>query len=203
MNKKYFSAIVVLITIILVVFMIFNKDEDNSYIMVKDENKDFVMENNKDFEKEVNENIDEFILSIEKIEDKNNKIEEDESIETEELDNKYNKLERNENFNFNYNETKLEEGNKEEKEEIFIVDKNKILTSLSVKEKFTLMKMTKELSRDDYTLIIESIKNDGEEECALEIVRILQKGLDEEDYNSVKRILETYINIDLLEEKTL
>lgn len=198
MIKKYLSALIIFVTLILVAFMIFDTNENDTYIMV----------NNQEGTNKIgliNENINELLIDIEKVEDKN--IKEETIIEKKEENQKIEKRKefKEEFIEENQKLEEIEDNNYESgvEESIFIVDKEQILKKLSTKDKFNLMKLSKEFSMNDYAIISESIKNNGEEECALEILGIVQKRLDKDDYMSLKGILEPYINIDLLEEKSL
>lgn len=74
---------------------------------------------------------------------------------------------------------------------------------MTSEDRKTLTKMVKKLSMYDYARMINTIKNNGEEEAALDVLEILTKRLNNEEYNKIKGILDPYINIDLLEEKSL
>lgn len=204
MKKKYLSIIVIIFTIIAVWFMVDNNTSyEDDYMMVQRnnnkisteelfteiKNKEMQFDDNKiennvkvDMNKENNDKFNDDI--IEKEDNKNR--EEDESI-------KENNLEI----------IKKEEVKKEEskEEKLFKVDKNEILGQLTKEDKNMLRKLIKKLSISDYANILYSIKNNGELECCLKIINILNRRLDDTEYDKAKEIFEPYVNVEFLEEK--
>ena len=195
MKKKYLSGLVILITVILVAYMIVNDEkEDSGYTMVKQESESISEIESEDLNRllEIIENKEKHIV------EKKNDIAKEEVKSREEVKN--NKKEENKS------EEKLkteelpttEKFQVEEEVAVFKIDKNLIAGSLSFAEKKNLAKIVSTLSMNDYALIIESIKNDGELECVIEVNQILRERLDEKEYNLIKEILEPYINLDVL-----
>lgn len=204
MKKKYLSIIVIIFTIIAVWFMVANNTSyEDDYMMVQKNTNNISTEellteiknkeiqfDNKKFENNIKININEENddksngNNIEKEDNKN--IEDDKSI-------------KEDNLEIKEKEEVKKEESKEEK--LFKVDKDKILGQLTKEDKEVLKKLIKKLSISDYANILYSIKNNGELECCLKIINILNRRLDDIDYNKAKEIFEPYVNVEFLEEK--
>lgn len=202
MKKKCLSGLVILITIILATYMIINnkKNSADEYIMVENSKDEKISQNNvENFLNEIEKNMDS--SEAEKTEKKEsfvaNDLEEIEEIE--EIENEENKEEKEDEKKVQQNIKKEKEYiSKEESVSVFKVDKTMIVENLSFREKKDLTKIITSLSMNDYALIIESIKNDGELECVIKVNSILEQRLDEDQYELIKNILEPYINLEIL-----
>lgn len=214
MKKKYLSILVILLTMILVIFMIKGSRNDDGYTIVKSEQEIKKEEKLADSSKISNEKeLDNFISDLEsknykeenlsnnsgeKIKKENNDIESKNTITKEQaLEEDINSIKETDS------EYQIDKSDNETKEVIFKVDKEKIISKMTSEDRKTLTKMVKKLSMYDYARMINTIKNNGEEEAALDVLEILTKRLNNEEYNKIKGILDPYINIDLLEEKSL
>lgn len=214
MKKKYLSILVILLTMILVIFMIKGSRNDDGYTMVKRKQEIKTEEKLADSSKISNEKeLDNFISDLEsknykeenlsnnsgeKIKKENNDIESKNTITKEQaLEEDINSIKETDS------EYQIDKSDNETKEVIFKVDKEKIISKMTSEDRKTLTKMVKKLSMYDYARMINTIKNNGEEEAALDVLEILTKRLNNEEYNKIKGILDPYINIDLLEEKSL
>ena len=214
MKKKYLSILVILLTMILVIFMIKGSRNDDGYTMVKSDQEIKKEEKLADSSKIINEQeLDNFISDLEsenrneenlsndsgeKIKKENNDIEFKNTITKEQaLEEDINSIKEIDS------EYQIDKSDNETKEVIFKVDKEKIISKMTSEDRKTLTRMVKKLSMYDYARMINTIKNNGEEEAALDVLEILTKRLNNEEYNKIKGILDPYINIDLLEEKSL
>ncbi|WP_066871836.1 hypothetical protein [Clostridium mediterraneense] len=214
MKKKYLSILVILLTMILVIFMVKGSRNDDGYIMVKSDQEIKKEEKLADSSKIINEKeLDNFISDLEsknhneenlsndsgeKIKKENNDIEFKNTITKEQaLEEDINSIKEIDS------EYQIDKSDNETKEVIFKVDKEKIISKMTSEDRKTLTRMVKKLSMYDYARMINTIKNNGEEEAALDVLEILTKRLNNEEYNKIKGILDPYINIDLLEEKSL
>ena len=214
MKKKYLSILVILLTMILVIFMIKGSRNDDGYTMVKSDQEIKKEEKLADSSKIINEKeLDNFISDLEsknhneenlsndsgeKIKKENNDIEFKNTIIKEQaLEEDINSIKEIDS------EYQIDKSDNETKEVIFKVDKEKIISKITSEDRKTLTRMVKKLSMHDYARMINTIKNNGEEEAALDVLEILTKRLNNEEYNKIKGILDPYINIDLLEEKSL
>ncbi len=214
MKKKYLSILVILLTMILVIFMIKGSRNDEGYTMVKSEQEIKTEEKLADSSKIINKKeLDNFISDLEsknhkeenlsnnsgeKIKKENNDIEFENTITKEQaLEEDINSIKETDS------EYQIDKSDNETKEVIFKVDKEKIISKMTSEDRKTLTRMVKKLSMYDYARMINTIKNNGEEEAALDVLEILTKRLNNEEYNKIKGILDPYINIDLLEEKSL
>lgn len=214
MKKKYLSILVILLTMILVIFMIKGSRNDEGYTIVKGEQEIKTEEKLADSSKIINKKeLDNFISDLEsknhkeenlsnnsgeKIKKENNDIEFENTITKEQaLEEDINSIKETDS------EYQIDKSDNETKEVIFKVDKEKIISKMTSEDRKTLTRMVKKLSMYDYARMINTIKNNGEEEAALDVLEILTKRLNNEEYNKIKGILDPYINIDLLEEKSL
>lgn len=214
MKKKYLSILVILLTMILVIFMIKGSRNDEGYTIVKGEQEIKTEEKLADSSKIINKKeLDNFISDLEsknhkeenlsnnsgeKIKKENNDIEfENTIIKEQALEEDINSIKETDS------EYQIDKSDNETKEVIFKVDKEKIISKMTSEDRKTLTRMVKKLSMYDYARMINTIKNNGEEEAALDVLEILTKRLNNEEYNKIKGILDPYINIDLLEEKSL
>ena len=214
MKKKYLSILVILLTMILVIFMIKGSRNDEGYTIVKGEQEIKTEEKLADSSKIINKKeLDNFISDLEsknhkeenlsnnsgeKIKKENNDIEFENTITKEQaLEEDINSIKETDS------KYQIDKSDNETKEVIFKVDKEKIISKMTSEDRKTLTRMVKKLSMYDYARMINTIKNNGEEEAALDVLEILTKRLNNEEYNKIKGILDPYINIDLLEEKSL
>lgn len=196
MKKKYLSIIVIIVTAITIYLMLSynNTLYESDYMMVqKNQNK---VEKNNLFSELKNKEI-EFIknkvkvsLDKEEVNVEKHKVEEQEKLNKEELD-----------FSKNNKYIIKEESEKQENNKLFKVNKEELLSKLTKEDKKEIGTIIKKLSMSDYVKIVSSIKNKGEMECCLEILDILNKRLDKEDYLTAKEVFEPYINVELLERK--
>ncbi|WP_297435255.1 hypothetical protein [uncultured Clostridium sp.] len=195
MKKKYLSILLIFITLILSVEMIIsNNREEEEYIFTandKNENKILETDVNKFFEdldtqksnesKKNNTNED---IKIENIEYNNKEDIKEDIIKVEEFD-----------------ESKdIKNINKTKKEEIFKVDKNKILSIMPNSEKMKLVKLFSKLSMSDYAFVLDSIKNDSEIKCITKIDEVLSKRLEIKDYKVARDIFDKYINLNVIKK---
>ena len=201
MKKKYLSGLVILITAILVTYMIVNnRKEESGYTMVQKETESISTVESKDIDSLIEKVENEEKDIVEK--EKNEIGKEEKNIESDEKENVEEKKESiNEeklDVDINDKDSTIENFEMEEEISVFKIDKNLIAGSLSFSEKKSLAKIITSLSMNDYALIMESVKNDGELECVIEVNQILRERLDEKEYNLIKEILEPYINLEVL-----
>ena len=130
-------------------------------------------------------------LSKEEISEEKSEIEKIEEISEEDLD-----FKQSDKYII-----KEESENQENDNKLFKVNKEELLYKLTKEEKSEIKTIIKKLSISDYVKIVSSIKNKGEMECCLEILDILNKKLDKQDYLTAKKVFEPYINVELLERK--
>lgn len=197
MKKKYLSIIVIIVTAITIYLMLSynNTLYESDYMMVQ-ENQNKIEKNNlfselKNKEIEFIKNKVKVSLDKEEVNEEEYKVEEQEEANKEELD-----FSKNSKYIIKEESEKQENDNK-----LFKVDKEEILYKLTKEEKKEIRTISKKLSMSDYAKIVSSIKNKGEMECCLEILDILNKRLDKQDYLSAKEVFEPYINVELLERK--
>ncbi|MGL4760059.1 MAG: hypothetical protein ACRCWG_01200 [Sarcina sp.] len=197
MKKKWLSGLVILITAILITYMVINnKKADSDYTMVENttEKTDIKNGNLDDFLDNV-ESKDE-MLKEEKQEIESNNIRENDVKEEDNIGEINNTNEKKQEIEIE--DSPIIEEVKEETIAVFKVDKNLIVNSLSFREKKSLVKIVSSLSMNDYALIMDSVKNDGELECVTQVNQILKERLGEEEYSLIKEILEPYIYLDIL-----
>lgn len=197
LKKKYLSIIVIIVTAITIYLMLSynNTLYESDYMMVQ-ENQNKIEKNNlfselKNKEIEFIKNKVKVSLDKEEVNEEEYKVEEQEEANKEELD-----FSKNSKYIIKEESEKQENDNK-----LFKVDKEEILYKLTKEEKKEIRTISKKLSMSDYAKIVSSIKNKGEMECCLEILDILNKRLDKQDYLSAKEVFEPYINVELLERK--
>ena len=197
MKKKYLSIIVIIVTAITIYLMLSysNTLYESDYMMVQ-ENQNKIEKNNlfselKTKEIEFIKNKAKVHLSKEEIGEEKSEIEKREEISEEDLD-----FKQSDKYII-----KEESENQENDNKLFKVNKEELLYKLTKEEKREIKTIIKKLSISDYAKIASSIKNKGEMECCLEILDILNKKLDKQDYLTAKKIFEPYINVELLERK--
>ena len=195
MKKKYLSILLIFITLILSVGMIIsNNREEEEYIFIANDKNE-----NKILETDINKFFDD--LDTQKSnESKKNNTNEDIKIENIEYNNKEDikediiKVEE-------FDESKdIKNINKTKKEEIFKVDKNKILSIMPNSEKMKLVKLFSKLSMSDYAFVLDSIKNDSEIKCITKIDEVLSKRLEIKDYKVARDIFDKYINLNVIKK---
>lgn len=197
MKKKYLSIIVIIVTAITIYLMLSysNTLYESDYMMVQ-ENQNKIEKNNlfselKTKEIEFIKNKAKVHLSKEEIGEEKSEIEKREEISEEDLD-----FKQSDKYII-----KEESENQENDNKLFKVNKEELLYKLTKEEKREIKTIIKKLSISDYAKIASSIKNKGEMECCLEILDILNKKLDKQDYLTAKKVFEPYINVELLERK--
>ena len=195
MKKKYLSILLIFITLILSVGMIIsNNREEEEYIFIANDKNE-----NKILETDINKFFDD--LDTQKSnESKNNNINEDIKNENIEYNNKEDIKEdiiKVEEFDEGKD---IKNINKTKKEEIFKVDKNKILSIMPNSEKMKLVKLFSKLSMSDYAFVLDSIKNDSEIKCITKIDEVLSKRLEIKDYKVARDIFDKYINLNVIKK---
>ena len=195
MKKKYLSILLIFITLILSVGMIIsNNREEEEYIFIANDKNE-----NKILETDINKFFDD--LDTQKSnESKNNNINEDIKNENIEYNNKEDIKEdiiKVEEFDEGKD---IKNINKTKKEEIFKVDKNKILSIMPNSEKMKLVKLFSKLSMSDYAFVLDSIKNDSELKCITKIDEVLSKRLEIKDYKVARGIFDKYINLNVIKK---
>lgn len=197
LKKKYLSIIVIIVTAITIYLMLSysNTLYESDYMMVQ-ENQNKIEKNNlfselKTKEIEFIKNKAKVHLSKEEISEEKSEIEKIEEISEEDLD-----FKQSDKYII-----KEESENQENDNKLFKVNKEELLYKLTKEEKSEIKTIIKKLSISDYVKIVSSIKNKGEMECCLEILDILNKKLDKQDYLTAKKVFEPYINVELLERK--
>ena len=201
MKKKYLSILVIFITLILSVGMIIsNNRKDKEYTFVTNEIN--IEKESKISESDINKFFDN--LDIEK-NNKNQNSNNNDDIKNENIE--YNKRKENikeeniiEKESNNNKKEAIKNIIKTEKEEIFRVDKNKILSIMPNSEKMKLVKLFSKLSMSDYTFILDSIKIDSEIKCITKIDTVLSKRLEIEDYKVAREIFDKYINLNVIKK---
>lgn len=205
MKKILITSMLAIITSLTVYFVGFWQPKEHTDNLLSLENSKVVEDNstkediNKDINKE--DNVDKSV-DINNNEEENKK----EDINNNSLidDNKTNKdylnnsnTEENKNSNSTYTDKKGESHTTNAK--IFNIEKEEIIDRLSLGEKTKLFTIAKKISTVDVEKIKDSLKENGEKEGIIEVVRVLKRRLKSDDYNEVKNILSPYINIEFLE----
>ena len=195
MKKKYLSILLIFITLILSVGMIIsNNREEEEYIFIANDKNE-----NKILETDINKFFDD--LDTQKSnESKKNNTNEDIKNENIEYNNKEDIKEdiiKVEEFDEGKD---IKNINKTKKEEIFKVDKNKILSIMPNSEKMKLVKLFSKLSMSDYAFVLDSIKNDSEIKCITKIDEVLSKRLEIKDYKVARDIFDKYINLNVIKK---
>lgn len=88
----------------------------------------------------------------------------------------------------------------EETASVFKVNKNTIPSKISNQDKLKMLRMANSLSIKDYRAVAENIKRNDELPAATDIFKILKDKLSSENYSELKKILNPYINFDLIEK---
>ncbi|MGL5633675.1 MAG: hypothetical protein ACRDDL_01140 [Sarcina sp.] len=200
MNKKYLSVLIIVVTIVISTIMIINskKLKYNDLIQVKKEN--VTKKDDDEINKNINNsNLEEVLDLIENLEKELNTTNLKEENEEVQIEHPKTEMSNNETGSLVNETEKQVDESKEESIEVFKVDKTTIVEKLSFDEKLLLLNLTKELSMNDYATIIKSIKNKGELECVREVNRILESRLNTKNYESIKKVVEPYINMEVLE----
>ena len=229
MKKTIYSIIVIISTIISVSFMSYldssvdsvngfqlhevnSQEASGEYVVNKIEYKNKDIIENKTYQ--TNKIDDEKIVMEEKDSNYNssNGVKENNYKEIVETYNKYN---CNDSYNYysssekvNSNKTTTKYTSEEEIADllneqtatVFKINKNTIPSKISNKDKLKMLKMANSLSIKDYKAVAENIKRSDELPAATDIFSILRDKLSSENYNELKKILNPYIDIDLIEK---
>ena len=217
MNRKVYSVVVILYTIINITALVsFNINNDN--LKYKDVNNT-ISKNNE--ENEIYNNKDSSLNTQEKYEDTNsleesngkNKIE-DECVTTKDLDKKRTEADRkrqnqlNEIYEtdigiVNVDEIDFNKYNKEirEKNKVMKVPAEEIINKLTISEKAKIMSICKRLDDDDYSEINEFLTYKNERLAVLRTLNVIESKVDEAGVEELKVILSKYIDMNKVEGK--
>ena len=215
MNRKVYSVVVILYTIINITALVsFNINNDN--LNYKDVNNT-ISKNNE--ENEIYNNKDSSLNTQEKYEDTNsleesngkNKIE-DECVTTKDLDKKRTEANRkrqnqlNEIYEtdigiVNVDEIDFNKYNKEirEKNKVMKVPAEEIINKLTISEKAKIMSICKRLDDNDYSEINELLTYKNERLAVLRTLNVIESKVDEAGVEELKGIFSKYIDMNKVE----
>lgn len=139
-------------------------------------NESIISEKSEDESKESKENLNEYIEGNNQI--KGNRIHED----TSEYEGSY-VAERKKDIS------------------VFKVDNTKIISSLTVREKATLLYIGNSLIKEDFNKLTKVLNDKNHEKAAINAYDLLKDKLSSKDFEKVKMILSKYINLEIIERK--
>lgn len=84
---------------------------------------------------------------------------------------------------------------------VFKVDSRTIVNNLSMMDKLKLLSIASKLSKTDYKKIDGYLKEDNAEEGVKKAYKVLKEKLNDKDMNKIKDVLESYIDVDIIEKK--
>lgn len=215
MNKKVYSMVVILYTIINITALVsFNINNDN--LKYKDVNNTISKSNE---ENEVYNNKDSSLNTEEKHKETNSSEEsngkdkiEDECVTTKDLDKKRTEVDRkrqnqlNEIYEtdigiVNVDEIDFNKYNKEirEKNKVMKVPAEEIINKLTISEKAKIMSICKRLDANDYSEINEFLTYKNERLAVLRTLNVVESKVDEAGVEELKGIFSKYIDMNKVE----
>lgn len=215
MNRKVYSVVVILYTIINITALVsFNINNDN--LKYKDVNN-AISKNNEENEiynnKDSSLNTEEKYKETDSSEESNEKNKsEDECVTTKDLDKKRTEADRkrqnqlNEIYEtdmgiVNVDEIDFNKYNKEirEKNKVMKVPAEEIINKLTISEKAKIMSICKRLDDNDYSEINEFLTYKNERLAVLRTLNVIESKVDEAGVEELKVILSKYIDMNKVE----
>jgi len=214
MNRKGYSVIIILYTIVNIIALVsFNISNENLYY--KEENKVIAKSSEKaeSYNKEITTGIEKENMDANTSQDliKNNGVNET-SVSDEELkkrrieanrerQNQLNQIYKSDNEIVKTDEIEFDKYNKQvkEKNKVMKVPPEELIDELTISEKAKIIGICKALNEEDYSEINEFLTYNNERLAVLRTLNVIERKVDEEQIEELKKIFSKYIDMDKVE----
>lgn len=214
MNRKGYSVIIILYTIVNIIALVsFNISNENLYY--KEENKVIAKSSEKaeNYNKEITTGIEKENMDANTSQDliKNNGVNET-SVSDEELkkrrieanrerQNQLNQIYKSDNEIVKTDEIEFDKYNKQvkEKNKVMKVPPEELIDELTISEKAKIIGICKDLNEEDYSEINEFLTYNNERLAVLRTLNVIERKVDEEQIEELKKIFSKYIDMDKVE----
>lgn len=214
MNRKGYSVIIILYTIVNIIALVsFNISNEN--LDYKEENKVIAKSNEKveNYNKEITTGIEKDNIERDTSQDliKNNGVNEtivsDEELEKRRIEanrerqNQLNQIYKSDNEIVKIDEIEFDKYNKQvkEKNKVMKVPPEELIDELTISEKAKIIGICKELNEEDYSEINEFLTYNNERLAVLRTLNVIERKVDEEQIEELKKIFSKYIDMDKVE----
>jgi len=214
MNRKGYSVIIILYTIVNIIALVsFNISNEN--LDYKDENKVIAKSSEKaeNYNKEITTGIEKENMDANTSQDlfKNNGVNEtivsDEELKkrriqaNRERQNQLNQIYKSDNEIVKIDEIEFDKYNKQvkEKNKVMKVPPEELIDELTISEKAKIIGICKELNEEDYSEINEFLTYNNERLAVLRTLNVIERKVDEEQIEELKKIFSKYIDMDKVE----
>ncbi len=214
MNRKGYSVIIILYTIVNIIALVsFNISNEN--LDYKEENKVIAESNEKveNYNKEITTGIEKENMDANTSQDliKNNGVNEtivsDEELEkrrieaNREMQNQLNQIYKSDNEIVKFDEIEFDEYNKQvkEKNKVMKVPPEELIDELTISEKAKIIGICKDLNEEDYSEINEFLTYNNERLAVLRTLNVIERKVDEEQIEELKKIFSKYIDMNKVE----
>lgn len=214
MNRKGYSVIIILYTIVNIIALVsFNISNEN--LDYKEENKVIAKSSEKaeNYNKEITTGIEKENMDANTSQDliKNNGVNET-SVSDEELkkrriqanrerQNQLNQIYKSDNEIVKTDEIEFDKYNKQvkEKNKVMKVPPEELIDELTISEKAKIIGICKDLNEEDYSEINEFLTYNNERLAVLRTLNVIERKVDEEQIEELKKIFSKYIDMDKVE----
>jgi len=214
MNRKGYSVIIILYTIVNIIALVsFNISNEN--LDYKEENKVIAKSSEKaeNYNKEITTGIEKENMDASTSQDliKNNGVNEtivsDEELEKRRIEanrerqNQLNQIYKSDNEIVKIDEIEFDKYNKQvkEKNKVMKVPPEELIDELTISEKAKIIGICKELNEADYSEINEFLTYNNERLAVLRTLNVIERKVDEEQIEELKKIFSKYIDMDKVE----
>lgn len=214
MNRKGYSVIIILYTIVNIIALVsFNISNENLYY--KEENKVIAKSSEKaeNYNKEITTGIEKENMDANTSRDliKNNGVNEtivsDEELKkrriqaNRERQNQLNQIYKSDNEIVKIDEIEFDKYNKQvkEKNKVMKVPPEELIDELTISEKAKIIGICKALNEEDYSEINEFLTYNNERLAVLRTLNVIERKVDEEQIEELKKIFSKYIDMDKVE----
>lgn len=214
MNRKGYSVIIILYTIVNIIALVsFNISNEN--LDYKEENKVIAKSSEKaeNYNKEITTGIEKENMDANTSQDliKNNGVNEtivsDEELKkrrvqaNRERQNQLNQIYKSDNEIVKIDEIEFDKYNKQvmEKNKVMKVPPEELINELTISEKAKIIGICKDLNEEDYSEINEFLTYNNERLAVLRTLNVIERKVDEEQIEELKKIFSKYIDMDKVE----
>lgn len=214
MNRKGYSVIIILYTIVNIIALVsFNISNEN--LDYKEENKVIAKSSEKaeNYNKEITTGIEKENMDANTSRDliKNNGVNEtivsDEELKkrriqaNRERQNQLNQIYKSDNEIVKIDEIEFDKYNKQvkEKNKVMKVPPEELIDELTISEKAKIIGICKDLNEEDYSEINEFLTYNNERLAVLRTLNVIERKVDEEQIEELKKIFSKYIDMDKVE----
>lgn len=214
MNRKGYSVTIILYTIVNIIALVsFNISNEN--LDYKEENKVIAKSSEKaeNYNKEITTGIEKENMDANTSQDliKNNGVNEtivsDEELKkrriqaNRERQNQLNQIYKSDNEIVKIDEIEFDKYNKQvkEKNKVMKVPPEELIDELTISEKAKIIGICKDLNEEDYSEINEFLTYNNERLAVLRTLNVIERKVDEEQIEELKKIFSKYIDMDKVE----